>query len=276
VNRRRDGGRTGRPGRVERELDPTEAPLRHPQRTKEDLEGERSPWKDRTSAHGNGGGTLRTRRRSKALEQVVLPISLRFAIPATGCRIGDGNGTRHGTACLHARPRRVSGRLEAACHAPIGGNSGGKRGSRNISSRRCDGEATDGGLMWGWALGHTGASGRRNRGSAKTILRDGLHHGPVRGFRAATQGSSGSHAMERSRALVPGRPGTPGERSTEANRAPQGVRGAQVLLPSGTWSATQARECGERPTEARKGDRKARNPHATATPVVAGTSLVLR
>jgi hypothetical protein len=55
INRRRDGGHTGKPGRAERELGPDERPAALPRRMKEDLGGEQSPWKDRTSTRGNEG-----------------------------------------------------------------------------------------------------------------------------------------------------------------------------------------------------------------------------
>lgn len=55
VNRPRDDGHTGRPGREGRKPSPAQAPLRSRGGRRRTLKGKQSPWKDRTSTRGNEG-----------------------------------------------------------------------------------------------------------------------------------------------------------------------------------------------------------------------------
>lgn len=116
-------------------------------------------------AHGRTGrppeetrGTLRTRRRSKALKQVVLPARDGRGIPETGCLCPKC--TRHRREKHVYTPlRAVSGRSTAP--AAFGGHTSESAGLRTLLG--VNGDATDGGQMWGGALGLTGASGQGNR-----------------------------------------------------------------------------------------------------------------
>jgi hypothetical protein len=92
-------------------------------------------------------------------------------------------------------------------------------------------KVTTEGQMWGWALGHTGASGRMDQGSAKTILRDGLRYGVIHGP-AATRGRriarDGALAGTRARA-----PGNSPEGNTRGESNPARGERSAGPFPSG-------------------------------------------
>jgi len=147
-------------------------------------------------AHGRTGrppeetkGTLRTRRRSKALKQVVLPARDGRGISETGCLCPKR--TRH-------RRRRhvytlvcaVSGRSTAP--APSGGHTSESAGLRTLLG--VNGEATNGGHDVGGSSRAHRSIGPREQGSAKAIFRDGLRPTPT----FTRQRAEGKDRMKRS------------------------------------------------------------------------------
>jgi hypothetical protein len=64
-----------------------------------DLEGAQSPWMDRMCGVGNGGCTLRTRQRSKALELGCFSPALVIASPGNGWRGRETKRADSGACC---------------------------------------------------------------------------------------------------------------------------------------------------------------------------------
>lgn len=136
-------------------------PCRRPpvisRRMGKDLEGERSPWKDRTSTRGNEGDV--TDSSAEQGPEAGCPACARRARHSgNGVSVSEVHEAPARKACLHACSR---------CFGTVDGTRGirrshfGERGLRTLLG--VNGEATDGGQMWGGALGLTGASGQGNR-----------------------------------------------------------------------------------------------------------------